>query len=352
MRVNNALSADELDDGWVLTCQSIPTSAEVVVDYDALIGPFRARGVRAPGTAKRGRPSVRSRDSMRASRSVPSGSTRTARSVTPASRKLRSRVDDRRLVAGREEVADVGRVAVLEQALVVRRVLGVPERLVRPRARGVDLVVARTARPGRRRRRAARVGRPRPAAFVMRGTHVVADRALVGHPEDRARRQLARDAQHHRRERGEEDRRRGDVGDVERVVHAVVVVLDVDRARAGERGVQHLEVVAHEARGPLVRQAEHVGDDPVVRRTEAEREAAFAHRLVRQRLLRHRDRVAGLDRHHRGAELDRATSRWPISAIAVERVEVVRDLGHPDRREAGLLGRLARRRRACATLSR
>ena len=35
MRVNNALSPDEVDDGWVLTCQSIPTSREVVVDYDA-----------------------------------------------------------------------------------------------------------------------------------------------------------------------------------------------------------------------------------------------------------------------------------------------------------------------------
>jgi ferredoxin len=35
MRANNVLSAEELDDGWVLTCQSIPTSAEVVVDYDA-----------------------------------------------------------------------------------------------------------------------------------------------------------------------------------------------------------------------------------------------------------------------------------------------------------------------------
>ena len=35
MRANNALSADELDEGWVLTCQSIPTSAEVVVNYDA-----------------------------------------------------------------------------------------------------------------------------------------------------------------------------------------------------------------------------------------------------------------------------------------------------------------------------
>ncbi len=35
MRANNALSDDDLDDGWMLTCQSVPTSAELVVDYDA-----------------------------------------------------------------------------------------------------------------------------------------------------------------------------------------------------------------------------------------------------------------------------------------------------------------------------
>jgi 3-ketosteroid 9alpha-monooxygenase subunit B len=35
MRANNALSAEDVDEGWVLTCQSIPTSAEVVVNYDA-----------------------------------------------------------------------------------------------------------------------------------------------------------------------------------------------------------------------------------------------------------------------------------------------------------------------------
>jgi ferredoxin-NADP reductase len=35
MRVNNALSAEEVEDGWVLTCQSLPTSPKVVVDYDA-----------------------------------------------------------------------------------------------------------------------------------------------------------------------------------------------------------------------------------------------------------------------------------------------------------------------------
>lgn len=34
MRVNDALSADEVASGWVLTCQAVPVSREVVVDYD------------------------------------------------------------------------------------------------------------------------------------------------------------------------------------------------------------------------------------------------------------------------------------------------------------------------------
>jgi ferredoxin len=34
MRANNALSADDVAEGWVLTCQAVPTSREVVVDYD------------------------------------------------------------------------------------------------------------------------------------------------------------------------------------------------------------------------------------------------------------------------------------------------------------------------------
>ncbi len=34
MRVNNALNADEVEEGWILTCQAIPMTREVVVDYD------------------------------------------------------------------------------------------------------------------------------------------------------------------------------------------------------------------------------------------------------------------------------------------------------------------------------
>jgi 3-ketosteroid 9alpha-monooxygenase subunit B len=35
MRNNNALAADEVADGWILSCQSVPTSDSIVVDYDA-----------------------------------------------------------------------------------------------------------------------------------------------------------------------------------------------------------------------------------------------------------------------------------------------------------------------------
>jgi ferredoxin len=35
MRANNALTDDDVDEGWVLTCQSLPTSPTIVVNYDA-----------------------------------------------------------------------------------------------------------------------------------------------------------------------------------------------------------------------------------------------------------------------------------------------------------------------------
>ena len=36
MRVNNALSAQEVEEGWVLTCQAIPKSDRIVLDYDQM----------------------------------------------------------------------------------------------------------------------------------------------------------------------------------------------------------------------------------------------------------------------------------------------------------------------------
>ena len=34
MRVNNVLDTGEVEEGWILTCQAIPTSREVAIDYD------------------------------------------------------------------------------------------------------------------------------------------------------------------------------------------------------------------------------------------------------------------------------------------------------------------------------
>jgi len=34
MRANQALAEDEVAAGWILTCQAVPTSEEVVVSYD------------------------------------------------------------------------------------------------------------------------------------------------------------------------------------------------------------------------------------------------------------------------------------------------------------------------------
>jgi ferredoxin len=36
MRVNNALTPEEVDEGWVLTCQSLPVTRTVTVEYESL----------------------------------------------------------------------------------------------------------------------------------------------------------------------------------------------------------------------------------------------------------------------------------------------------------------------------
>jgi len=36
MRANNALTPEEVEEGWILTCQSLPTGDTVTVEYEAM----------------------------------------------------------------------------------------------------------------------------------------------------------------------------------------------------------------------------------------------------------------------------------------------------------------------------
>jgi hypothetical protein len=36
MRANNALTDEEVTEGWILTCQSLPSGQDVIVEYEAL----------------------------------------------------------------------------------------------------------------------------------------------------------------------------------------------------------------------------------------------------------------------------------------------------------------------------
>ena len=230
MRVNNALAADEVEEGWVLTCQAIPDEPRGRRRLRPLTGRLAAASeLGTERSEERQGPLARldARVAVGAEREDADrqvGDARVAEGAQP--------IDDGRLVPRREDVADVGGVAVLEQSLVVRartrraRAPGSPT----PRAASTSSLGQRaTGTPATTRG----AGLPAPAAaFVMRGTTCSRDGALVGHPQDRPRRVLAGDAQHHRAEGREQDRGRGEVRDVDRAVHAVPVVLDVDRARA------------------------------------------------------------------------------------------------------------------------
>jgi hypothetical protein len=127
-----------------------------------------------------------------------------------------------------------------------------------------------------------------------------ADRALVGHPQHGPVGPFAREREHDRAERGEQDRERGHRADVERVVHGERPVHHVDRTRPAQRGIQDVQVVAGEPGRALVGQPEHVPHDPVVRGPDAQRQPPAGGRLRGQRLPRQRDRMLRLQRHHGG----------------------------------------------------
>jgi hypothetical protein len=74
----------------------------------------------------------------------------------------------------------------------------------------------------------------------------------------------------------------------------------------------------------------------VVRYADPEREPPFAYRLHRQGLLGERDRVPGLDRHHRRADLD-PRRLGPNEGGSGQGVELVGDLRDPDGGQARLL---------------
>ncbi len=100
------------------------------------------------------------------------------------------------------------------------------------------------------------------------------DRPLVGHPEDRPVGPLTGQLEHVGPERGNEDGRGLDVGDVERVVDPEQLVLDIERSRTPKGHVEHVEVRPHGERRTVVAQAEHVLDDPVMGDAQPEAQAA------------------------------------------------------------------------------
>ena len=155
-------------------------------------------------------------------------------------------------------------------------------------------------------------GRPASAAaLVICGAMWSPIARLVGHPQHGAVGVLACDLQHHRPERGDQHRHRRLGAQHGRVVHGERVVLDVDRTRAGDRGVEHLEIVAGVGGRLLVGDAEHVAHDPVVRRPDAERQPPGGHRMHRKCLAGKGDRMLRLQRHDGGAELDARGVRAP-----------------------------------------
>ena len=117
--------------------------------------------------------------------------------------------------------------------------------------------------------------------------HVLGEPARSGGGGDRAVGESTGEAQHVRRQRADQHRRRRHVADVEPADHRQPVAAHVGRLAAEQRQ-QRLEVLAHELGRALVRHAQSAFDDMRVRHADAERQPAAERGLRRQRLGRQR----------------------------------------------------------------
>ena len=141
-----------------------------------------------------------------------------------------------------------------------------------------------------------------------------ADVLRVAQPQHRAVGDLAGQAQHRRRQRGDVDRQVG-VGADAAQREARLPLLAGRRRLAGEDRAQDRDVLAHLGHGPVDRLPVPALDDGAVRDAEAEAQAPPGLLVQRRRRHRHRRRRARVDRHHAGAQAD-ARRRRPRSRRA------------------------------------
>jgi hypothetical protein len=268
--------------------------------------------------------------------SLPTGKIAARKSVTPVGEPL-DLLADRALVAGDRDVGWTFGTLAVEHGAVGRQEAVHLKGPARDLTRRGDVLGHHHRQPGDH----ARARPPGARGGLVDARHGVrAQRLRTGHPGDRAVGLAAGERQHLGRERGEQDRRRRRAGHAERRLHAELVAAEVDLALAQQRR-EHRHVLAHVAERLRERQAEHPLDDQLVRQPDAQAEASAARGARRQRLLRHRRRVARVGRRDRGAELDPA-GLAPAQRAGEDRVEA-EDVGEPRRREAVCFRRLGLR---------
>ncbi len=206
-------------------------------------------------------------------------------------------VGDRGGVADERHVLRPGRTLTVEHRAVGGQDAIDLEGLRSTRLRAGDIVGHRYRQRGDDALVGAACGRP------QRRDGVLGKRLGAGHPGRRAVRELCGEAEHPLAQRRHDQPRRGDVGDVELEVGGESFGVGVGLLAAQQRA-ERREVLLHVRRRTIERVAVHVLDHHLVREPDAQRQTALARRLHGECLLGERGGVAGVDGHHRGAELD------------------------------------------------